>query len=221
MARVVLDLAAQPVDVDVDRARLAGVVVAPHVFQQLVTGEDLARVTHEERQELEGLGFDRQRFAVAQQPMTGDVRLDAAQVDRGRRRARDRHLGPAEEGPDAGRELTQREWLGHVVVGTELQPHDLVKLRVLGRQHDDRDTGFGADDAGDLHAGQLRQHDVEEHQIGSLSAEPGERLATIRGGDDPIAVDLERVDQGLAQRRFVFHDQDRSCHRCFEHSQPC
>ena len=57
--RIGLDPAAQPVDVDVDRPRLAGVVVAPDVLEQLVAGEDLARMPDQERQQLERLGLDR------------------------------------------------------------------------------------------------------------------------------------------------------------------
>src|SRR3954452_18690196 len=71
-----LDPASQPVDVDVDRPRLAAVVVAPHVLEQLVTGEDLARMAQEEREQLERLGLDRDDRAVAQQAMTAKVCLD-------------------------------------------------------------------------------------------------------------------------------------------------
>ena len=54
--RVLLDVAPQPVDVDIDRAGLAGVVVAPDAFQQLVAAEHLAGVAQQERQQLERLG---------------------------------------------------------------------------------------------------------------------------------------------------------------------
>src|SRR6476620_6828770 len=51
-ARVGFDLAAKPVDVDVDRPRLAGVVVAPDALQQLVAGEDLAGMTDQEGEQV-------------------------------------------------------------------------------------------------------------------------------------------------------------------------
>ena len=57
--RILLDLRAQPVDVNVDRARLAGVVVAPDVGQQLLAREDLALVAQEESEQVECLGLDR------------------------------------------------------------------------------------------------------------------------------------------------------------------
>ena len=52
------------------------VVVAPDVLEQLVAGEDLARVADQEREQLEGLGLDRQHLAVAQQPVAAEVGLD-------------------------------------------------------------------------------------------------------------------------------------------------
>ena len=78
MPGVLLDLRAQPVDVDVDGPGLARVVVAPHVLEQLVAREDLAGVADEEREQLERLRLDRQDLAVAEQPVPAEVRLDAA-----------------------------------------------------------------------------------------------------------------------------------------------
>src|SRR5688500_9945351 len=53
MARVGLDLLAQPGDVDVDRARRGHGVVTPDFVQQLVAGERGAAVLEEIAQELE------------------------------------------------------------------------------------------------------------------------------------------------------------------------
>ena len=64
--RVLLELATEPVDVHVDRPRLARVVVAPDALEQLVAGEHLALVADEEREQLERLGLDRDRLAVAE-----------------------------------------------------------------------------------------------------------------------------------------------------------
>ena len=136
-----------------------------------------------------------------------------AQVDDGRRPI-DGHalLGPPEERPDPGRQLAQAERLGDVVVGAELQPDDLVELGVLGRQHDDRHARLGADDAADLDARQLREHQVQEDEVRSLGPEHGQGLAAVGRGDDPESVGLERVDERLAEGGLVVDDEDRSCH---------
>src|SRR5260221_182306 len=45
---------------------------------------------------------------------------------------------PAELGFDAREQFDHLERLRHVIVGTELEPYDLVDDLSLGRQHDDR-----------------------------------------------------------------------------------
>src|SRR5918994_7882699 len=83
--RIALDLAAEPVDMDIDCARLAGVVVPPDALEQLVAGEDLPGMADEEGEELEGFGLHRDDLAVAEQPVAAEVRLDRSKVDDRRR----------------------------------------------------------------------------------------------------------------------------------------
>ena len=72
--------------------------------------------------------------------------------------------------------------------------------------------GLGPDDAAHLDPGQLGEHQVEQDEVGPFGAERDERLATVRGGDHPEAVGLERVDERFAQGGLVVDDEDRSCH---------
>ena len=173
----------------------------------------------EEGEQLEGLGLERHRLAVAQDAVAGEVHLDAAEIhERRRGLRRGQLLGAAEDRADAGGELAQAERLGHVVVRAELQAHDLVHLAVAGREHDDRDLRLRAEDPADLDAGQLRQHEVEQHQVRLVGAEPDQRLAAVRGGNGPVALELERFDEGLAEGRLVVHDEDRAGHVRAEHA---
>src|SRR4029079_19203015 len=134
--RVGLDAGTQPVDVDIDGARLAAVVVAPHVLEQLVASEDLAWVTDQEGEQLERLRLDRHDRAIAQQAVSAEIGLDRSEIDDGRRTVdRDCLVGSAEEGADQGAQLSQAERLCDVVVGTELEAYHLVQLGILGGQH--------------------------------------------------------------------------------------
>src|SRR5439155_7351187 len=102
---VVFKCRTEPVDVDIDRPRLARVVVAPDVLEELVAGERLPGVAEQERQQLERLRLDRQRLSVAQEPVPGEVDLDAPEIDDRRPVDRRRRLlGPAEQRPDPRRE---------------------------------------------------------------------------------------------------------------------
>src|SRR6266516_4686782 len=75
-------LRAQPADVDVHRPSVADVVVAPDPRQQLVTGEDAARMVGEVRKELEFLGSDVHRAAGDAQLMPIAVDLDGPYLQR-------------------------------------------------------------------------------------------------------------------------------------------
>ena len=76
-----------------------------------------------------------------------------------------------------------RERLGDVVVGADLQPDDLVDLAVLGGQHDDRHVGALPQLPAHLDAGQPRQHQVEQHEVGAVAVELG------RAPSGPVAAD--------------------------------
>ena len=60
--------------------------------------------------------------------------------------------------------------------------------------------------------GQLGEHQVEQDEVRGVGAEPDQRLAAVARGDGPIALELERVDEGLTERRLVVHDEDRAGH---------
>jgi DNA-binding NarL/FixJ family response regulator len=143
----------------------------------------------------------------------GEVHLDPAQVHDRRRRIGSQLLAAPEDRPDPSGQLPETERLGDVVVGAKLQAKDLVDLVVLGRQHHDRDPRLGPDDPADLDARELRQHEVQEHEVGAFGPEPDERLAAVGRGDDLESIGLEGFGERLAERRFVFDDEDAAGHR--------
>ena len=62
------------------------VVVAPDTFQQLIPGERLAGVAHQEREQLEGLRLYRKLDAVAQKAVSGHINQHRAELDHRRSR---------------------------------------------------------------------------------------------------------------------------------------
>ena len=91
-------------------------------------------MAEQEREQLEGLRLDRERLAVAQDAVAGEVDLDRARGRRSAGGASSRGAAcsaAAEQRPDPGRQLAQAERLRDVVVGAELEPDDLVELAVL------------------------------------------------------------------------------------------
>src|SRR4051794_17478522 len=151
LAGVGLDLGPQPLHVDVEGLGVADVVGAPDAVDELAAGEHPSGVAQEHLEELE---------LLERQPLGGAVDRDHVPLDvhahgpglEGRRR----QLGlvaAAEHGADPGDQLARGIGLRDVVVGAELEAHDLVDLVVLGADHDHGDARRLADLAADLGAG--------------------------------------------------------------------
>ena len=125
--------------------------------------------------------------------------------------------GAAQDGFDAGDQFTRVERLGHIVVGPQFQPHDLVHAVVAGGEHDDGQVGrelAGPHAAADLPAIHLRQHQVEHHQRRGLAGDQVQRRGPVAGRlhTEPLSFEIhprQFDDVGL-----VVHDQNcLSCHR--------
>src|SRR5262249_60833971 len=101
-----------------------------------------------------------------------DDDLVAAAVMRSKR-------GAPQQGPDAAPELPDRERLRDVVVGSELEPDDLVELVVAGGEHDDRHRARRPEPPADLEPVDLRKHQVEHDEVDLLALEPPERLFAV------------------------------------------
>ena len=75
----------------------------------------------------------------------------------------------AQRRADASEELREAERLRDVVLRAELEARDLVHLAGLRRQDDDRHRApFGTQVVQDLEAVALRQHHVEDDEVGSV-----------------------------------------------------
>jgi hypothetical protein len=110
-------------------------------------------------------------------------------------------------GTHPGEELPRGERLGDIVISTDLQADDLVYLAVLCREHDDRHLGLQADLPAHLRAGEPRQHEIEQDQVGASLLEQVD-------GEDPVTRDLDLIalapqheGQRLGERLLVLDDQ--------------
>ena len=117
--------------------------------------------------------------------------------------------GAAQDGAHARQELGDRKRLGDVIVGAEFEPEHLVGLRRARRQHDDRrGVRARAQLAADVEAVLLRQHDVENHEIGREAGGAGESLVAVRRRLHFVAFELEVVTQTEQHLRFVLDHQN-------------
>jgi hypothetical protein len=77
----------------------------------------------------------------------------------------------AQDGTDAGRQLSRRERFHDVVVGSQLQSDDPVDLVTACREHDHGEFGVAPDLPAQVPAIPVRQHHVEEHEFRRLPAQ--------------------------------------------------
>jgi len=117
-------------------------------------------------------------------------------------------LAPPQDGAHAAEQLSARERLRHVVVGSELEPEHAVRLRVARRQHEDRDVALRSQSATDLDAREAGQHHVEHDE-----RVPAGAAGLERGRPVPLLVDLEalasqRERDDVTDARVVVHEQD-------------
>ena len=117
----------------------------------------------------------------------------------------------AEEGFDPGDERLRAEGFGYVVVGPQLQPYDGVRFFGFGGQHNDGDHGgfrSRPQSFADLETVDLRQHQVEDDQVGLLLFRV---LKTFRAGfgrDRSKALFLQIEFDQLENVVLVFNDEN-------------
>src|SRR3954453_2123644 len=210
---VELELLAQVADVDVDRPRVAVCAVAPDAGEEHVARPDAAGVRRERREDLELHVRRRDLGAAYAHAPLGEV--DAQLVDVQRLlvgdRVAPRHPAAPERRLDAAAELAQRERLGDVVIGAELEPEDLVDLLGLRREHDDRHGAARPEAPADLEAVEPRHHHVEHDEVERRLAEARERLLPVRRLDDLVAVLAQGVAEERLDRLLVVDEQDAGC----------
>ena len=124
--------------------------------------------------------------------------------------------GAAQQRVDPRHHLAGVERLGDVVVGAQLQAHDLVGVFHARGQHDDRRGGqrlVGAHDARDLPTVEVRHHQVEDDQVGPLAAQHVQRGLAIGGGEHLVAGLLQVAAQHFDDGLIIVNDQDSLWHR--------
>ena len=203
-------------ELEIDRyrfeVRMKGhpVDLTPKEFELLATLAGAPGRAGQGREQLELLGGEVHRVAL-------HANLEAVAVDL---ELADLHVrlllgvagtGAAGDRADAGEQLARRERLGHVVVGAHLEAEDLVALLDAAGDHDHGDV-LGVrvllEAAADLPAVELRDHDVEQDQVGVDLARLLEGVGAGGGDDDVVTLLGEVVADQVGDVALVFDDED-------------
>ena len=104
--------------------------------------------------------------------------------------------------------LARTERLADVVVGTDVQAQQAVDLFHPRGDHDHRYVAAGAQFAAQVHAIALRQHQVQQHQVGLVARECVDHLAAIVHPFAGHAGGGQVVAQHRGQAWLILDDQD-------------
>ena len=117
--------------------------------------------------------------------------------------------GAAQERPQACQQLLQGERLDQVVVRACIETGNAVADRATSGKHQDRHrVALGAKAPSDLEAVDAGKHDVEHDRIRRRLRHRRERLRAVLGERELVALGLERPHERVADRCFVFDDQE-------------
>ena len=144
-------------------------VVAPELGEEHLPGEHPARRGQEGVEQLELPGGQVQRPAVQQDlpavQVQGQVPVAQAAVLPG--------VSPAaEDDPDLLQQHRHGEGLRDIVVDVQPEAPELRFLPVQGGEHQNGHLGLAADARADPKAVDLGEHQVQQHQVEGLRAEP-------------------------------------------------
>ena len=109
------------------------------------------------------------------------------------------------DGPDPRHELAQAERLDEVVVGSELEADDAVDLLAARRDDDDRHVAARPQLTADGEAVDVRQPEVEQHEVGRLC---GEGIRPGRDADDVEPLAPQALGERHGDRIVVLDEQD-------------
>src|SRR6185312_3160186 len=203
---------AQAADVHVHGAFLDVHTAAPHLIQQLRARIRAFGVAHEEMQQPVFGWSDLDLRIAGVHAMRGPVDAQAASLDRPRAAI---SLRAPQHRLDARDQFARRKRFHHVIVDTGFEAADAIHLLAARGQHDDRHFGgafLATQAARQFQSGHAGQHPVQQDQVGRRVADCHQRRARV-GGVDRFHVGLaQRERHHVADRRFVFDDQNAFVH---------
>ena len=149
--------------------------------------------------------------SIARSPRSDLVRVGVQRqvADAQRRRAARR--AAAQQRAHAREQLLALERLDEVVVGARVEALDARLQRVARGQDQDRHVVVGAQRARDLDAVELRQAEVEDHEVGRERAALLERGRAVGGRAHLVALHAQRALQRLGDVLVVLDDEDAWC----------
>ena len=187
---------------------ISRIFITPDGIQQVFAAVHLVRIQHQKLQDIKFLGSqinlpvaDKNASAVA-------VQLQVSCLH---------HAGlflcffrlprAADDSLDSCLYLQNVEWLGDIVIGPVLQPHNLVHVLTFCRQHNDRDIGKFPYLLADLQAVHFRKHEIQQHNVIIVGADHLQSLFSVIGTVNLEPVLLQGKTNSLDNQLLIIYNK--------------
>jgi hypothetical protein len=194
--------------VDVERLRGSEPVDVPDLVDEALARDDAARVVHEQGEQVELLAREVERLAVDRRGARRRVERDDADGQHAGAGRRGDGARAPQHGADARHQLAGAERLDDVVVGAELEAGHAVDLVATGGQHDHGGVAGGAQLAQGVEARAVRQHDVQQHEVGTLVGGDPQPVGDRAGDHGAKALVSQRLGQRGGDGLLVLDHED-------------
>ena len=114
----------------------------------------------------------------------------------------------AHDGADVRHDDAGGEGLDDVIIRTNVQPQDAVRIFISGGDHQDGHLRDAADAAADLKAVDAGQHDIQQDQRGRGGVKQGQRLLAGGGGQVRPALRADVLGENFQNLFVVVHDEN-------------
>lgn len=114
----------------------------------------------------------------------------------------------AKYGLDSGSQFAGAEGFRNVVVTTQFQSDNPVNFAFASGEKEEWNIRRFSDFPTNIKSGDVRQADVKNEKVVRLFLKLFDRLCPRADVGDSKAVSLQRINQGLRDRRFIFYDED-------------
>jgi hypothetical protein len=203
---VFLQFLAELENVVVDGARRRIILITPYFGQQFVAADLSIGILHQKLKRFEFLGGQKHGLPIAFDFHFLEVDGNVVKAD---------YLligsagGVAKRGPHTGQQFPGTEWLGHIVIGAQLEQQDFV-ADIAGRtEHDDRQCGgecpdfFAYIEAREFGKAQVKNHGCRRRRL--EAAERGPAVGLRLYG---VSRRLKETPERFLDGAIVFDDED-------------
>jgi hypothetical protein len=205
------ELGAQAGDVVIDGARGWEGGVPPDDIEETLARDGFAGAFGQKAEHGEFLGGEVERLLGAPGALLNEINASVAKLERPRNAPL--AMGTPKKSADAGEQFLGAERFDEVIIRAGVETGDTILDLAFGSEHENENGMIEAAQLGtEGEPIEMRQHDVEQHQVGLFIDRALEAGLAVDGGEDTVTFGLEAILKGGAHGQLVLNDEEALVH---------